>query len=88
MPSVEYRFRKADQEHTAPYPRVRDALAVAIRHLYDGDAAPLAVTYGACLLLDAAALARVYATSRAERAADYWRRPPSLDAAARRELGV
>jgi hypothetical protein len=87
MPSVAYRFRKADQEHTAPYPRVRDALSVAIRHLHDCNAVPLDVTYGGRRLFDAAAIARVYAACRAELEADYWRRPVSLEAAARRELG-
>ncbi|HEY7064870.1 MAG TPA: hypothetical protein VII06_25575 [Chloroflexota bacterium] len=86
MPAVEYRFRRADLEHTAPYPRVRDALSVAIRHLHDRNAVPLDVTYGGRLLLDAAAIARVYAACRAELEADYWWRPGSLEAAARREL--
>lgn len=87
MPSIEYRFRKGDQEHTAPYPRVRDALSVAIRHLHDGVAVPLDVSYDGRLLLDAAAIARVHAACSAELGADYWRGPLSLEAAARRELG-
>jgi hypothetical protein len=87
MLRVEYRFRRGAQEQTAPYPCVRDALSVAVRHVHDGDAVPLAVSCDGRRLLDAAAIARVYAACRAELEANYWRRPPSLAAAGRRELG-
>lgn len=86
MSHVGYRFHQGGHAQGLLYTRVRDALAKAIYDLHNHAAAPEAITYGGRVVLDAAAIGRVYAACRAELEADAWHTPPSLDAAGRREL--
>jgi hypothetical protein len=86
MPAVEYHFRQTGQTRRLRNTCVTDALSKALHDLYDGDAEPVRITWGARQLYDAAAIGRVYAACRAEMLADRWHRPRSLEAVARREL--
>jgi hypothetical protein len=54
--------------------------------LHDRDAEPEAISWQGRLLLDRAAIERVWAACRPELVADCWKRPAALEGAARSEL--
>ncbi|HEY7065127.1 MAG TPA: hypothetical protein VII06_26865 [Chloroflexota bacterium] len=87
MPPVEYHFCQTGQARSLLYSGVLDALSKALHDLHEHTAEPVALTWGSRQLYDAAAIRRVDAACRTELEADQWHRPPSLEAAARRELG-
>ncbi len=86
MPLVEYHFTQTGRARSLVYERVTDALSKALHDLHDGDARPVAITWGSRQLYDAAAIGWVYAACRAELEADQWHRSPSLEAVARAEM--
>lgn len=87
MASVEYQRLAGGQRADLLFENGRTAAYHAVTDLAEQRAEPVAITWWGRVVLDAAAIARVYAACAAEQRADRWQVPPSLEVAGRRALG-
>ena len=86
MAYVVYHFIQGGHPGRCSYECVSDALYSAVSDLHANDVAPVAITWQGRVLLDRAAITRVWQACRAELVADPWHVPANLEAAGRQEL--
>jgi hypothetical protein len=84
--SVVYRFRQGGHRRELLYACVTEAVYSAVMDLHDHDAEPEVITGQGRVLLDRAAMERVWVACRPELVADRWKVPAALELVARAEL--